>query len=146
MEKGRRRASRAVQLKREGYSSWRVRSRNWRTSSRRGFQIRCQLSFCPVALLRDKANEGMYWYCDVDFWRPLPLIFALHSDPGIQVGVSARTKSAPPTRAFLEKRVQQLEGSLESKDKECTRKLRALQQKYIALEVQLIIYYGDVNT
>ena len=52
------------------------------------------------------------------------------------MGASARTKSAPPTRAFLEKRVQQLEGSLESKDKECTRKLRALQQKYTALEVQ----------
>ena len=55
---------------------------------------------------------------------------------GSQVGVSATTKSAPPTRAFLEKRVQQLEGSLENKDKECSRKLRALQQKHTALEVQ----------
>ena len=55
---------------------------------------------------------------------------------GSQVGVSTTTKSAPPTRAFLEKRVQQLEGSLENKDKECSRKLRALQQKHTALEVQ----------
>ena len=67
--------------------------------------------------------------------------FTFHSDPGTQVGASARTKSAPPTRAFLEKRVQQLEGSLESKDKECTRKLRALQQKYTALEVQWKIVF-----
>ena len=77
-------------------------------------------------------------------WRPLPIPF-IFSDKaatgvGTQVGVSATTKSAPPTRAFLEKRVQQLEGSLESKDKECSRKLRALQQKYTALEVRYKCY------
>ena len=61
--------------------------------------------------------------------------YTLSSNGATQVGV-ASTKSAPPTRAFLQKRVHQLEDMLENKDKECARKLRALQQKYTALEVR----------
>ena len=89
-------------------------------------------------------------YCDLLMWRPLP-IPSFFSDKaatgvGTQVGVSATTKSAPPTRAFLEKRVQQLEDSLESKDKECSRKLRALQQKHTALEVHCKCYIGYLHS
>lgn len=52
----------------------------------------------------------------------------------------ATSKPAPPTRTFLEKRVHQLENVLESKDKECARKLRALQQKYSTVEVYSAVH------
>ena len=46
-------------------------------------------------------------------------------------------KPARPTRAYLEHRVQQLEESLEARDKECSKKLRAMQQKCTTIEVYM---------
>ena len=46
-----------------------------------------------------------------------------------------RTEAAAPS-THLERRVHQLEKQLETKDQESARRMRALQQKYTAMEVQ----------
>ena len=44
---------------------------------------------------------------------------------------------APPTQVFMDKRFKQLEAMLEERDKEDSKKLRALQQRYNAMEVRV---------
>lgn len=52
-------------------------------------------------------------------------------------GVAPPTKyGAPPTQVFMEKRVQQLEEVLAARDEEESKRLRALQQRYTAMEVR----------
>ena len=51
-------------------------------------------------------------------------------------GVASRRK-APPTQVFMDKRIGQLEAMLEERDKEDSKKLRALQQRYNAMEVRI---------